>query len=141
MIRRYRDNHIQRMGSNQCSGPDTQSLLDLLAGRPSDIELDRAALEIARIEYPDLDAGPFIARLDDYAAAIAERAEDLSDGESFVKTASAYLFGEAGLRGNQDDYYNADNSFLNRVLETGPGHSDYAVGGLYRGGAAAREAG
>jgi len=98
--------------------PDAQSLLDLLARRPSRIELDQAALEIARIEYPDLDADACINELDRHALAIAERAHDLSDGRSFVETANEYLFVEAGFRGNEDDYYNPDNSCLNRVLET-----------------------
>ena len=97
---------------------DEQALLDLLAGRSSAIELDRAALEIARIEYPDVDADGCIAELDRHAWAIAERAGDLSDGARFVEAANAYLFGEAGFRGNEDDYYNPDNSCLNRVLET-----------------------
>ena len=98
--------------------PETQSLLDLLARRPSRIELDRAALEIARIEYPDLDADACINELDRHALAIAERARDLSDGRSFVEAANEYLFVEAGFRGNEEDYYNPDNSCLNRVLET-----------------------
>jgi regulator of sirC expression with transglutaminase-like and TPR domain len=98
--------------------PETQSLLDLLARRPSRIELDRAALEIARIEYPDLDATACITELDHHALAISDRARDLSDGRSFVEAANEYLFVEAGFRGNEDDYYNPDNSCLNRVLET-----------------------
>lgn len=100
------------------SGSDMQSLLDLLGRRPTGIELDRAALEVARIEHPDLDAGRWIAELDRYAAEIADRAHDLSDGENFITTTNAYLFGELGFRGNSDDYYNPDNSFLNRVIET-----------------------
>ena len=99
-------------------GPDADALVDLLAGRPTEIELDRAALQIARIEYPDLDAAAAIAELDRHAFAIAERAQDLSNGQNFVETASRYLFVEAGFRGNQEDYYNPDNSCLNRVLET-----------------------
>ena len=98
--------------------PEAQSLLDLLAHRPSRIELDRAALEIARVEYPDLDADACINELDHHALAIAERARDLSDGRSFVEAANEYLFVEAGFRGNEQDYYNPDNSCLNRVLET-----------------------
>jgi regulator of sirC expression with transglutaminase-like and TPR domain len=98
--------------------PEAQSLLDLLARRPSRIELDRAALEIARIEYPDLDAGLCITQLDHHALAVAERARDLSDGRSFVEAANEYLFVEAGFRGNDEDYYNPENSCLNRVLET-----------------------
>jgi regulator of sirC expression with transglutaminase-like and TPR domain len=99
-------------------GPDDPSLMDLLSGRPSAIELDRAALEIARIGYPDLDAARYLAELDRHAAAIADRVHDLSDGERFVKTANSWLFGEMAFRGNEDDYYNADNSCLNRVLES-----------------------
>jgi regulator of sirC expression with transglutaminase-like and TPR domain len=99
-------------------GEDAQPFLDLLGRRPSGIELDRAALHIARIEYPDLDEGRSIAELDRHALAIAELADDLSDGRSFVETANAYLFGEAGFRGNTDDYYDPANSCLNRVLET-----------------------
>ncbi len=103
------------------SDASAQSLRDLLARRPSRIELDAAALEIARIEFPELDADAFIAQLDDYAFAIAGRARDLSDGRSFVEAATAYLFGELGFRGNEQDYYNPENCCLNRVLETKTG--------------------
>ncbi len=100
------------------TGPDAEALVDLLAGRPTEIELDRAALQIARIEYPNLDAAAAIAELDRHAFAIAERAQDLSDGRNFIETASRYLFVEAGFQGNREDYYNPENSCLNRVLET-----------------------
>jgi regulator of sirC expression with transglutaminase-like and TPR domain len=97
---------------------DSELLRDLLARRASPIELDRVSLEIARLEYPDLNAAEAIGELDRYALAIAERARDLSDGQKFVETANEYLFGEIGLRGNDEDYYNPDNSFLNRVIES-----------------------
>jgi regulator of sirC expression with transglutaminase-like and TPR domain len=98
--------------------PEAQSLRDLLGRRPSRIELYRAAIEIARIEYPDLDAEACVMELDHLAFAIAERAQDLSNGKNFVETANAYLFGEAGFRGNNENYYDPANSCLNRVLET-----------------------
>jgi regulator of sirC expression with transglutaminase-like and TPR domain len=97
---------------------DGQALLDLLAGRSSSIELDRAALEIARLEYPDVDVLSCLLELDRIAWAIAERAGDLSDGPRFVEAANSYLFGDLGFRGNEDDYYNPGNSCLNQVLET-----------------------
>jgi regulator of sirC expression with transglutaminase-like and TPR domain len=99
------------------SDSDEQSLRDLLAGRPSEIDLDRIALEIARIECPDLDAAAALRELDRLAFAIADRAHDLSDGKHFVATASAYLFNDAGFRGNHEDYYDPANSCLNQVLE------------------------
>jgi regulator of sirC expression with transglutaminase-like and TPR domain len=95
-----------------------QSLVDLLGLRPSRIDLDRAALEIARIEDPGLDADHWISELDHHALAIADRADDLCDGRSFVSAANEYLFVEAGFRGNHEDYYNPANSCLNRALET-----------------------
>lgn len=95
-----------------------QSLRDLLGRRPSRIELDAAALEIARIECPGLDADRFIAQLDHYAFAIADRARDLSDGANFVEATNEYLFTELGFRGNEQDYYNPANCCLNNVLET-----------------------
>lgn len=100
------------------SESESHSLRDLLGRRPSRIEMDGAALEIARIEYPDLDAGACIGELDRHAFAVAERARDLSDGLSFVEAANQYLFGELGFRGDEEDYYNPANCCLNRVLET-----------------------
>ena len=49
--------------------------------------MNRAALAIAGIEYPDLYAGRYVALLDYHAAAIADRTSDLSDGERFVEAA------------------------------------------------------
>ena len=95
-----------------------EALRDLLAGKSSRIELDIAALEIARIEYPDLDANSFLAQLDQYAFEIAGRVDDFSDGANFVAVANEYLFGDLGFRGDDEDYYNPANCCLNRVLET-----------------------
>jgi len=105
---------------------ERQALIEMLAGRSEEMELDRAALELARVEYPELDAERAIGELDRHALAIADRAEDLSDGQCFVETAneylfSAHLFSTGGFRGNQEDYYDPANSCLNRVLETGFG--------------------
>ncbi len=80
-----------------------------------------AALEIARIEYPDLDPAQYLQLLDRHAFEIATRADDLSDGRNFVETANAYLFGELRLEGNNTNYYSAENSCLNRVLDTSLG--------------------
>jgi regulator of sirC expression with transglutaminase-like and TPR domain len=99
----------------------SQQLLDLIGRRPSTLELDRAALELAGIEYPALNPLASLRELDRIAFAIADRAADLSDGECFVETANRYLFGELGFRGDTTDYYRADNSCLNKVLENRTG--------------------
>ena len=91
-------------------------LKGLLAGDDS-MELDVAALNLATLEFPDLDFSPWLAVLDRFASDIAERCTDLSDGREFVRVANQYLFQEVGFRGNADDYYNPKNSCLNQVID------------------------
>ena len=93
-----------------------QPLLDLLTGRNQDIELDRAALELARIEYPSLDTEPFIGILDSYAIELAERAAHSTSPAGYVEAANEYLFGELGFTGNAANYHDPRNSCLNDVL-------------------------
>jgi regulator of sirC expression with transglutaminase-like and TPR domain len=82
-----------------------------------DARLDVAALEIASIEMPDLDAEPFLAILDRMASAIASRLPSGAPGREFVATANRYLFDELGFHGNEMDYNDPRNSCLNYVLD------------------------
>jgi regulator of sirC expression with transglutaminase-like and TPR domain len=95
-----------------------QELVELLSGRKSDLELDRAALALAAIEYPETDAGAFLAILDSYAVELAGRLPDTCDGPGFVAAANEYLFDEIGFSGNSKNYYDPCNSCLNEVLTT-----------------------
>lgn len=96
-------------------------LVDLLSGRSDDLELDRAALELAAVEYPDLDAGSFLAILDSYSIELAGRMPDGCDGPAFVSAANEYLFHELGFTGNSQNYYDPRNSCLNEVLTSRTG--------------------
>jgi regulator of sirC expression with transglutaminase-like and TPR domain len=91
-------------------------LLELIAGRDADVPLDRAALELARIEFPELDAEAFVALLDSHAAELSARLGGARDGLTYVTESSRYLFDELGFRGNTNDYYDPRNSCLNEVL-------------------------
>jgi regulator of sirC expression with transglutaminase-like and TPR domain len=80
-------------------------------------DLGRAALAIARIAYPDLEPAPYLARLDELADGARPRlAGGLPAAEAGLALAT-YLFRDLGFRGNQDDYYDPRNSFLNDVLD------------------------
>jgi regulator of sirC expression with transglutaminase-like and TPR domain len=80
-------------------------------------DLARGALEIARIGHPDLDPAPSLARLDTLAAGARPHLTDGMPPEEAAAALAGYLFGACGFRGNQDDYYDPRNSFLNDVLE------------------------
>ena len=81
-----------------------------------EIDLDWAALVLAATEYPELDIAQETAALDSLAAGAARRLGDRRDPLSCVNTLSEYLFDELGFRGNEDEYYDPRNSYLNEVL-------------------------
>ncbi len=91
-------------------------LIELLARHNEDVPLDVAALELARVEFPDLDVSPWISLLDSYANELSERIRPFDSGETFIEKTNHYLFEELEFRGNDGDYYNPLNSCLNQVL-------------------------
>jgi regulator of sirC expression with transglutaminase-like and TPR domain len=85
-----------------------------------DVDLIRAALVIARTEYPDLDVESYASKLEDLARRVAAKAPALESRETF-SALNHVLFEEVNLRGNREDYYDPKNSFLNDVLDRGLG--------------------
>jgi regulator of sirC expression with transglutaminase-like and TPR domain len=87
----------------------------IAAGERTDLGL--GALAIARIGHPGLDPTPSLHRLDSLARAVRPRLVPGAPPEEAAAVLTNYLFGECGFRGNQGDYYDPRNSFLNDVLE------------------------
>jgi regulator of sirC expression with transglutaminase-like and TPR domain len=81
------------------------------------IDLLRAALTIARTEYPNLDVESYAARVQELARRVAARVREVGDAAQTIYALNTVLFQEEGLRGNRDDYYDPRNSFLNDVLD------------------------
>ena len=80
-------------------------------------DLAHAALAIARIGHPGLDPRPSLRRLDALAAAVRPRLTPGIAPVAATALLTSYLFGECGFRGNDADYYDPRNSFLNDVLD------------------------
>jgi regulator of sirC expression with transglutaminase-like and TPR domain len=86
-------------------------------------ELARAALVIARIEFPKLDAEPSLLRLDAMGAAARNAIDSHTAGTGdntlvgAIKSINRYLFDELGFAGNRDKYDDPRNSCLNEVLD------------------------
>ena len=94
----------------------SRSELELLAAREP-IDLARAALAIAREEYPDLDEARYLRALDDLAAQVMRGLPPGALAERRVGRLTSVLFHELGFSGNEADYYDPRNSFLNEVIE------------------------
>ena len=81
------------------------------------IDLERCAFLIARYAYPNLEVEAYTRALEGMAAEVKERLGPRVSGEEAVKVLGRYLFTEQGFRGNTKSYYEADNSYLNRVID------------------------
>jgi regulator of sirC expression with transglutaminase-like and TPR domain len=94
-----------------------------------DPDLAIAALMIARVEYPKLDAGPYLDQLDalgrearlrvSAAPVLPSEAPPRVDPDRYarVMALNAYLFDELRFVGNESHYEDPRNSFLNEVLD------------------------
>lgn len=80
------------------------------------VDLARAALEIARIAYPRLDPLPALAELDRLADTVRAHVPRGADATTRADVLLDVLFDREGFRGNQAEYYDPRNSFLNDVL-------------------------
>jgi regulator of sirC expression with transglutaminase-like and TPR domain len=82
----------------------------------AEINLGRAALAIARSEYPDLDVGAQLARLGALAHGVGP-ARGSADPLARLHRLREYLFEEQGFGGDSDEYFDPRNSYLNDVLD------------------------
>ena len=78
--------------------------------------LDRAALDLARIQLPNLEHESWLDQINEIAASLGDRLRNFNDGRDFVETAQRYLFGELGFQPNEQDFFDPCNSCLNEVL-------------------------
>ena len=98
----------------------------LIAGEDATIDLAQAALLIASTKYANLDTEHYLAQLD----ALARRVRSLLalpdvglplpsdlDPRTVLDALNVVLFDEEHFHGNVADYYNPNNSFLNKVLD------------------------
>jgi regulator of sirC expression with transglutaminase-like and TPR domain len=81
------------------------------------IDLLRAALTIARTEYPDLDIRNYVNRVEALASKVRLQISADSPVVEMINTLNRVIFHEMDFRGNREDYYDPRNSFLNDVLE------------------------
>ena len=89
-----------------------------LASRGDDeLPLLDTALLIARDEYPDLDAGEYAAAIQGYADALKPKLGGDADLPATLTTINRYLFEELGFAGNNTQYDDPRNSYINQVFD------------------------
>lgn len=100
---------------------DTQ-FLSFCLKHGEEFDLENAAWLFARTEYPEINTEGYRALLDAHADELRERLEFEDDAKRIVRVINKYLFKELGFTGNQTEYYDPENSYLNRVIDRRTGN-------------------
>jgi regulator of sirC expression with transglutaminase-like and TPR domain len=94
---------------------DSPEFRRLLEGVP--VDLPRIALEIASDVYPGLDIDGYLNRIGDLAGRVRQRCSAGAKPRAILGHINWVLFVEEGFRGNETEYYDRRNSYLNEVLD------------------------
>lgn len=94
-----------------------ERLRQIFSAPEQQIDLGRASLALARLEHPDLDEESYVGRLNEFAEQLRPKLPGSLASKDVVEAVSRHLFEELGFCGNEGDYYDLRNSFLNDVID------------------------
>ncbi len=92
-------------------------LAKLAALSDQSANLESGAFVFARHAYPALDVAHYRSQLDSMAQEVRARIGSRASGEETVTALNRYIFIEQGFKGNTKNYYEVENSYLNRVMD------------------------
>jgi len=98
------------------------SFLGFCLKQGQELDVEQGAWLLAQTQYPDINVEGYRALLDSYTADLGERVAQAGSSEAALECVNNYLFDELGFFGNEENYYDPDNSYLNRVMDRRTGN-------------------
>jgi len=83
----------------------------------ADIPLFATALLIAKDEYPELDSSAYESRIQAYSRSLDKFVRSAESEAAQLRSINNFLFDELGFSGDDKNYYDPRNSYLNDVLD------------------------
>lgn len=108
-------NHFGRQNA------DTQFLAFCLR-QGEEFDIEEGVLLLARTQFPEINFAAYIALLDSFAGDLREQIDFNSEPEQILATVNDYLFQQLGFHGNEENYYEPENSYINCVLDRRTGN-------------------
>ena len=99
-----------------------ESFLSYCASRGEDLPLEEGAWRLAQTQHPEINVTAYEALLDAFAAVLRNRIDFTANVEQIIGTINDYLFQELEFEPNEANYYDPENSFLNRVIDQRTGN-------------------
>ena len=81
------------------------------------MDLESGAFLLAKVSYPDLDPNSYHEKLDQIAERARPRLAAVSGGKDKLLLLNRILFKDEGFRGDWSNYFDPQNSYLNRVMD------------------------
>jgi len=88
----------------------------------AEFDIEDATWMLALTQYPDINVEAYQALLDNFAVELRHRVALYSRGNQILGQVNDYLFNELSFSGNESDYYDPENSYMNRVLDRRTGN-------------------
>ncbi len=87
----------------------------------NEFDLEEGSFLIAKEAYPNVDMRTYSDLLNFFATEFQSRLDPSDAPEEIIAKIGSYFTAEKGFSGNEADYYNTDNHYLNKVIETKQG--------------------
>lgn len=103
-------------------GAADNRFLAFCLSRGEDLDLEQAIWLLCQTQYPNINALAYSALFDSYAADLRARIDFGAPLDRIIGTINFFLFNELGFTGNEKDYSDPENSYLNRVMDRRTGN-------------------
>lgn len=87
-----------------------------------ELDIELGSLLLAQTQYPDINILAYQALFDSYAADLREQVDTSAPAEQVIAVINHYLFEQLGYHGNEEEYYDPENSYINRVVDRRTGN-------------------
>jgi regulator of sirC expression with transglutaminase-like and TPR domain len=87
-----------------------------------DLNVEEGAWLLAQTQYPDTNVEAYQALLDGHAGELRERINFGDAPDRLLAIINEYVFDDLGFVGNEQSYYDPENSYLNRVMDRRTGN-------------------
>jgi regulator of sirC expression with transglutaminase-like and TPR domain len=115
-VRTAARNLVREIGVDRFRVALAEELRD--AGAGGDVDLERSIFAVAYLGYPEIDVAHYQSQIDALAGEVGSRMRPEAGAIENVRAMSTFLVDELGFHGcRQDNFYDPDNSYINRVLE------------------------
>ena len=81
------------------------------------MDLESGAFLLAKVSYPDLDPKPYHQKLDQLAECARPHLASATSDKDKLLALNRVLFQDEGFRGDWSNYFDPQNSYLNRVMD------------------------